>query len=283
VYQSVQLEEALVFGRLSDAARQALVRARQEAIDANHSYIGTEDLALALCGDQEEVAGRILAGLGVTHEALKAQALRIVANPPPSSSTRVPTSRTKRVIEVALQEATFGGSATIGTEHLLLALLVEAEGVAAHALEELGVSLPAVRRAVQVTADDRPEQAGSERARRVSTSSSVGMALMRAGRLAQEEGVSEIRTDHLLRALAESEIAEDQATLRKIGVSPAQAAAALRVPDEVRRLGLAVAADSERLGPAYLAGGDQATRALAELHRSSVEYTRAVSRWLELT
>ena len=282
MYQSEQLETTLVFEKLSDDAREALIRARQEAVDAGHSHIGTEDVALALCRNPEELAGRVLAGLGVTYEALREEALRIVASPPPQTGTLVPRSRTKRVIELALQEATFAGSATIGTEHLLVALLVEAQGVAALALAELGVTLPAVRGAMHAAVADRPAQPELDRTGHVGMSSSMGIALMRAGRLAQEEGMSDIRPDHLLRALAESDNPEDQATLRKIGVSPEAAAAALQVPEGVRRLGRAVVAAGNELAPAYRAGGDQAVRALTELTRLSGEHAEAVSRWLGL-
>ena len=89
------------------------------------------------------MAGRVLADLGVTYEALKVEVIGIVGTPAEHEPRQIiPTSRVKRVIEMAFQEATNAGAEFVGTQHLLAALLVEAEGVAPLALDQLGVPLP---------------------------------------------------------------------------------------------------------------------------------------------
>jgi ATP-dependent Clp protease ATP-binding subunit ClpC len=286
------------FERFTESARLALIRARDEAVAANQPFIGTEHVALALAGD-DGVAGRVLRDLGLTDEGMRARiAVVLESGERQRAAGVIPTSRMKRVTEVAFQEATSAGAEQVGTEHLLVALLVEAEGVAARALEDLGATLPRVRRAIRAGLGNGAaasagivdavtlEQAFSDTpvpGASVGTSSSLAAALMRAGQLAREEGAADIRADHLIRAIATMAVsgtADLRGTLDKLGLEPEATVRALTVPEEIRRLGLAAQRARVAQGPAYDAGGEAASRAVRETLRLGREYTEAVSRWL---
>lgn len=283
------------FERFTEGAKQALTRAQEEAVAANQLFVGTEHLALALAhGDG--AASRVLRDLGVTYAGMQARigsVLAAVERPGPQRI--IPASRTKRVIELAFQEATTAGAEYVGTEHLLVALLVEAEGVAARVLDELGATLPKVRRAIRADLEDRAnQQAGIVEAVTVAqatgkapvpgapvgTSSSLGVALMRAGRLASEEGTSDIRADHLIRAIAAMDTSDLRGVLDKLGLTPEAVRVALAVPEEIRQLGLAAHRARVEHAAAFSAGGEAANRAVEEAIRLGREYSEAVSRWL---
>ncbi|TMC06888.1 MAG: ATP-dependent Clp protease ATP-binding subunit, partial [Chloroflexi bacterium] len=148
------------FERFTDGARRALARAQDEAGAANQPYIGTEHLALALARD-DGAAGHLLRDLGVTYEGMTAQIATVLDSVEmPRAPRIIPTSRMKRVTELAFQEATSAGAEQVGTEHMLVALLVEAEGVAARVLDELGATLPRVRRAIRASLEERAAERG---------------------------------------------------------------------------------------------------------------------------
>jgi len=270
------------FERFTDGARLALSWAQEEAVAANQPYIGTEHVALALARD-DGAAGRVLRDLGITYEGIKARIAAVLAGsekPPPRV---IPTSRMKRVIEVAFQEATSVGVDRVGTEHLLTALLVEAEGVGPRVLDGLGATLPRVRRAVRAGLEDH-------RARRIrddpvpgapiGTSSSLAAALMRAGQLAKEEGITDIRADHLLRAIAATDAGDLRGTLDRLGLAPEAIDQALTVPEQIRHLGLAAQRARVDLAAGHAAGGEAATRAVEDMLGLGRQYSEAVSRWL---
>jgi hypothetical protein len=283
------------FERFTEGAKQALTRAQEEAVAANQRFIGTEHLALALVLDGG-TAGSILRELGVTYEAMKVQIGRVLNRVEPSGPPRIiPTSRMKRVTEVAFQEATSAGAAHVGTEHLLAALLVEAEGVAARVLDDLGATLPKVRRAIRAGMEGHAAQQGGiieaitvaqgvgdapVPGAPVGTSSSLGVALMRAGQLAREEGTADIRADHLIRAIAATDSADLRGLLDKLGLESEAVLATLTVPEEIRRLGLAAQRARVEQAAAYAAGGEARTRAIVDAIRLGREYSEAVSRWL---
>lgn len=279
------------FERFTAGAQQALTRAQQEAVEAKQSYIGTEHLGLALIQD-DGIAGRVLSDLGITDESMRAQIRRILHRTErPAPPWIIPTSRMKRVIEIAFQEATSAGSAEVGTEHLLAALIVEGEGVAARVLEELGTTLPKVRRRIRAVLDDRAVlQAGiidavalrgpARSGIAVGTSSAIGPVLLRAGQFAREEGATDIRADHLVRAIAEIDTDDLRGVLLKLGLAPQIVAVALTVPDEVRRLGLAAQRARVERAADYAAGGDAATQAVQDAIRLGRDHAEAVTRWL---
>jgi ATP-dependent Clp protease ATP-binding subunit ClpC len=124
-----------MFERFTERARQVVVCAQEEAQGLKHKYIGTEHLLLGLLRVEEGVAARVLGSLGVTVEEVRAQVMRIVGEGDQASAGQVPfTPRAKKVLELALREALSIGHNYIGTEHILLGIVRENEGVAAKIL-----------------------------------------------------------------------------------------------------------------------------------------------------
>ncbi len=135
------------FDRFTKRARRVLALAQEEAVRMRHSYIGTEHLLLGLVKEENGVAVKVLRELGVEPEQIIRAVERTVGfgeRRPMGKPTLAP--RTKRVIELAVEEARLMGHHYIGTEHLLLGLVREGEGVAVNVLRSLGISLERVRR-----------------------------------------------------------------------------------------------------------------------------------------
>jgi ATP-dependent Clp protease ATP-binding subunit ClpC len=138
-----------MFERFTERARQVVVLARDEAHELGHDYIGTEHLLLGLLREQEGVAGRALANLGVTLPEARARVRSMVPVGERASAGQLPfTPRAKRTLELSLREALAHGHNHIGTEHLLLGLCRDEEAIAARILKELGADVAAVREAV---------------------------------------------------------------------------------------------------------------------------------------
>jgi ATP-dependent Clp protease ATP-binding subunit ClpC len=145
-----------VFERFTARARQVVVLAQDEARTLQHNYIGTEHLLLGLIREQEGIAARTLAGLGVTHEQVHGQVARIVGQGDEVTTGQIPfTPRAKKVLELALREALSLGHKYIGTEHLLLGIVRESHGVAMQILLDAGVDAETVRNAVVGTLGGR--------------------------------------------------------------------------------------------------------------------------------
>src|SRR5258706_14109824 len=124
-----------MFERFTDRARRAVVLAQEEARMLSHGYIGTEHLLLGLVHEGEGVAARALETMGVSLETARQQVRSIVGKRRDAESGHIPfTPRAKRVLELSLREANQLGHDYIGTEHLLLGLIREGEGVAAQVL-----------------------------------------------------------------------------------------------------------------------------------------------------
>jgi ATP-dependent Clp protease ATP-binding subunit ClpC len=141
------------FDRFNDRAKRVLALAQDEAIRFNHNYIGTEHLLLGLVREGEGVAARVLDSLGVELSKVRTAVEFIIGR---GDSTTAPSDitlspRTKKVIELAIDEARKLGHSHVGTEHLLLGLVREGEGIASGVLESLGVSLEKVRHQVIAT------------------------------------------------------------------------------------------------------------------------------------
>jgi ATP-dependent Clp protease ATP-binding subunit ClpC len=135
--------------RFTDRARQVVALAQEEARMLNHNYIGTEHILLGLIREGEGVAAKALESLGVSLEAVRRQVEEIVGQGQAAPAGHIPfTAQTKKVLELALREALPLGHNYIGTEHLLLGLIREREGVAAQVLQELGADLDRVRQQV---------------------------------------------------------------------------------------------------------------------------------------
>ncbi|MBO0684536.1 MAG: hypothetical protein J2P45_15370, partial [Candidatus Dormibacteraeota bacterium] len=134
------------FERFTEQAKAVLTLAQEEAARSHHSYIGTEHLLIALVRQREGLGGRILAALGVELDAVREGVEKTLGQNQRIIVTQIiPTSRVKKVIEIAFDEARRSGHPDVGTHHLLQALLLEGEGVAAHVLRDLGVTLERVR------------------------------------------------------------------------------------------------------------------------------------------
>ena len=138
-----------MFQRFTDRGRRAVHLAQEEARLLGHNYLGTEHLLLGLLYEGEGVAARALASLGITREGVRGQVEEIIGHGPSPVTGPVPfTPRTKKVLELSLREALALGHHYIGTEHLLLALLREGQGVAAQVLTRLGADHAQVREQV---------------------------------------------------------------------------------------------------------------------------------------
>jgi len=138
-----------VFERFTDRARRVVVLAQEEARLLNHSYIGTEHILLGLIHEGEGVAAKALESLGISLEAVRNQVQDIIGQGGSSPSGHIPfTPRAKKVLELSLREALQLGHNYIGTEHILLGLIREGEGVAAQVLVKLGADLSRVRQQV---------------------------------------------------------------------------------------------------------------------------------------
>jgi ATP-dependent Clp protease ATP-binding subunit ClpC len=138
-----------MFERFTDRARRVVVLAQEEARMLHHNYIGTEHLLLGLVHEGEGVAALALTGMGIQLEAVRGEVERIIGQGQATSAGHIPfTPRAKKVLELSLREALQLGHNYIGTEHILLGLVREGEGVAAQVLQMLGADLNRVRQAV---------------------------------------------------------------------------------------------------------------------------------------
>src|SRR6202451_2043955 len=138
-----------MFERFTDRARRVVVLAQEEARMLNHNYIGTEHILLGLIHEGEGVAAKSLESLGISLEGVRSQVEEIIGRGQKSPSGHIPfTPRAKKVLELSLREALQLGHNYIGTEHILLGLIREGDGVAAQVLVKLGGDLNRVRQQV---------------------------------------------------------------------------------------------------------------------------------------
>src|SRR6201992_2624609 len=138
-----------MFERFTDRARRVVVLAQEEARMLNHNYIGTEHILLGLIHEGEGVAAKALESLGISLEAVRSQVEEIIGQGQQAPSGHIPfTPRAKKVLELSLREALQLGHNYIGTEHILLGLIREGDGVAAQVLVKLGADLNRVRQQV---------------------------------------------------------------------------------------------------------------------------------------
>jgi Clp amino terminal domain, pathogenicity island component len=150
-----------MFERFTDRARRVVVLAQEEARHLDHNYIGTEHILLGLIHEREGVAARALTALDISLEAVRVQVEEIIGRGDQAPTGHIPfTPRAKKVLELSLREALGLSHNYIGTEHILLGLIREGEGVAAQVLVKLGGSLDRVRQQViQLLADASQLQA----------------------------------------------------------------------------------------------------------------------------
>src|SRR5438093_6185607 len=142
-------ERTSLFERFTERARQVVVLAQDEARALKHNYIGTEHILLGLLREEEGLAARVLESLDITVEEVRAQVARIVGQGDEVTTGQIPfTPRAKKVLELALREALSLGHNYIGTEHILLGLVRENEGVAARILLDFDADSEKIRNEV---------------------------------------------------------------------------------------------------------------------------------------
>jgi ATP-dependent Clp protease ATP-binding subunit ClpC len=135
-----------VFERFTERARQVVVLAQEEARTAKHNYIGSEHILLGLLREEEGLAARVLESLDVTVEKTREQVIRIVGTGEKATDGQIPfTTRAKKICELALREALSLGHNYIGTEHILMGLLRENEGVGVRVLHDFGLDNERIR------------------------------------------------------------------------------------------------------------------------------------------
>jgi hypothetical protein len=138
-----------MFQRFTDRARQVVVLAQEEARRLDHNYVGTEHILLGLISEGGGVAARALESLGIGLDAVRQQVEEIIGQGQQAPSGHIPfTPRAKKVLELSLRESMQLGHTYIGTEHILLGLIREGDGVAAQVLVRLGADLNRVRQQV---------------------------------------------------------------------------------------------------------------------------------------
>jgi ATP-dependent Clp protease ATP-binding subunit ClpC len=150
-----------MFERFTDRARNVVVLAQDEARLLNHNYIGTEHILLGLIREDKGLAAKALESLGIGLDAVREQVEEIIGQGQRAPSGHIPfTSRAKKVLELSLREALQLGHNYIGTEHILLGLIREGEGVAAQVLVKLECDLNGVRQQVIQLQEESPTTEG---------------------------------------------------------------------------------------------------------------------------
>ena len=160
------LDETAVypFERFAEEAKKVLTLAQEEAERSQHSYIGTEHLLLGLLRNQEGVGCKVLAGLGVHIEQVRKKIETVLGvNERIVFQDIIPTSRVKHVIEISFDEARNMGSQNVNSGHLLMGLVIEGEGIAAHVLEDLGAGADRVIAAVEAALGATPSGRGKRK------------------------------------------------------------------------------------------------------------------------
>ncbi len=156
-----------MFERFTDRARRVVVLAQEEARYLNHNYIGTEHILLGLLNEGEGIAAHALESLDIDLASVRDEVVKIIGQGQQSPPGHIPfTPRAKKVLELSLREALQLGHNYIGTEHILLGLIREGEGVAAQVLQQLGAELQKVRQTViqllsgPSSSDEQPPKSG---------------------------------------------------------------------------------------------------------------------------
>ena len=285
-----------MFERFTNRARHVVVLAQEEARRLRHNYIGTEHILLGLLGEPDGVAGRVLTGIGMSLEATRREVSAVVSAGTTAPSGHIPfTPRAKKTLELSLREALQLHHNYIGTEHILLGLIREGEGVAAQILQQHG-DLHAIRTAVadlvpaasagsggrgrrwlrrHAAADPVMPGTPAEQAE-LNATPAADTTLSEAARLA---GSQPVGSHHLLlAALADPDTAAARA-LSALGVDLDQARGALRsadvtgtsdeLPEEAGRRQMLVHVSGERLtveaaDPAIIEAGQAALKALGD-------------------
>jgi len=203
-----------MFERFTSRARNAVVLAQEEARQLDHNYIGTEHILLGLLRERDSVAGRALIRLGVSLEAARSSVEQIIGRGGHlAPEGHIPfTPRAKKVLELSLREALQLGHNYIGTEHILLGLVREGEGVAAQVLIQRGAGLDRVRKAVL---DELGRVGGTPGATNIQRTPAAEEVLAAAQEIS---GPAPMGSHHLLEALARADDSLAAKVLSALGV-----------------------------------------------------------------
>ena len=231
------------FERFTERSKKVLTLAQEEAERGHHSYIGTEHLLLGLMRETDGLAAQVLESLGLNIETVRVRIQAVLGrNERIIIQQIIPTSRVKKVIEISFEEARRMGHNYVGTEHLLIGLLLEGEGIAAHVLMDLGATLDKVRSQVaRFLATSGPEAAAGAPTPAPAPKpydDAVTAILNAAGDAAEKEHATVFRLDHLLSAIVGRRSAPPGALdlLRASGVNLDVLRKMLRPPPRLRRL-----------------------------------------------
>jgi ATP-dependent Clp protease ATP-binding subunit ClpA len=202
-----------MFERFTDRARRAVVLAQEEARQLDHDYIGTEHILLGLLGERDGIAAQSLRRLGVGLNDVRDEITANVGRGDKSPAGHIPfTPRAKKVLELSLREALQLGHNYIGTEHILLGLVREGQGMAAHVLVQRGAPLERVRATVT---DALGRSSARPRSSQPEHTPAADEALAAARELA---GSGRLGSHHLLEALARSEDSVASRALASLGI-----------------------------------------------------------------
>jgi ATP-dependent Clp protease ATP-binding subunit ClpC len=160
--RGTQSRSGTMFERFTDRARRVIVLAQEEARMLNHNYIGTEHILLGLIHEGDGVAAQALDSMGISLDAVRHEVEEIIGRGQEARSGHIPfTPRAKKVLELSLREALQLGHTYIGTEHILLGLIREGDGVAPQVLVKLGAELNRTRLVVIQVLTGRPGRVGT--------------------------------------------------------------------------------------------------------------------------
>src|SRR4051794_1561504 len=214
-------DSGIMFERFTDRARHSVVLAQEEARRLGHTYIGTEHLLLGLIREADGLAAQALTSLGIGLENVRAEVVEIIGEGSDPPTGHIPfTPRSKKVLELSLREALQLGDNFIGTEHILLGLVREGEGVAAQVLVARGADLDRVRATVMSTLSGWSGGRDAPRERTAGAEVAIADAQLLAGS-------SPLGTQHLLEALARSDDTMAAKALAALGIDPDKLAAKL--------------------------------------------------------
>ncbi|MCU1501653.1 MAG: ATP-dependent Clp protease ATP-binding subunit [Ilumatobacteraceae bacterium] len=214
-----------MFERFTDLARRAVVHAQDEARELGHQQIGTEHLLLGLLQESDGLAGRALNRLGISLEPTRRELNGLVGRGPGAPTGHIPfTSRSKKVLELSLREALQLGHNYIGTEHILLGIVRDDEGVATQVLEQQGAPGARVRDAVLAEVRRAGSDVAAAPTGRTSRTPGAHALIAAAEQLA---GTAPMGTHHLLEAMALLDGSLAGNTLSALGVDPQVLAATI--------------------------------------------------------
>ena len=275
------------FERFTERAKKVLTFAQEEAERSHHSYIGTEHLLLGLMRETDGLAAHALQSLGLNIETVRLRIQAVLGRHERIIIQQIiPTSRVKKVIEISFEEARRMGHNYVGTEHLLIGLLLEGEGIAAHVLIDLGVTVDKVRSEVErflATGGPEPATGAPTPAPPPKPYDDAVTAILNAAEdAAEKEHATMFRLDHMLSAIVGPRSAPPAALdlLHASGVNLDVLRKMLRPPPRLRRLEAALEDTRQKVAKA---AADQDQGLLAQLRQQETslrdQAAQALASW----